>query len=96
MPWNPRTPQDNGRKREKEILKGLGAMAHPMSGAGRIKDDGHDDEYLYEVKTAAKQFTIKEKDMDALWTRAMKAGLEPVYIVEFPGSTAYLTIRKNQ
>ena len=42
---------------EAKILKERGALVHPNSGAGTIKDDGHDDDYVYEVKDARKTIT---------------------------------------
>lgn len=54
-----------------------------MSGAGRIKDDGHDDDNLYEVKTAELTHSIKATDIKGLWERAVQQGREAVYLIEF-------------
>lgn len=83
LPWNPVTPQVKGIQREKAILKDIGALRHPMSGAGRIKDDGHDDQNLYEIKTAEKTHTVNSDELGALWKRAVKQNLDAVYLIEF-------------
>jgi len=90
LPWQARTPQQHGRKRERDILKDLGAMAHPMSGAGGIKHDGHDDEHLYEVKTAKRHYSLQAHELEELWRKATRQGLDPVMVVEFKGITAYI------
>ena len=83
VPWKPRTRQQQGRKTEKDVLTARGAMVHPMSGAGRIKQDGHDDTSLFEVKDARNIFSIHLNDITELWVRAVRQGLEPVLLVEF-------------
>lgn len=81
--WFPDSRQVEGRKTEREILRKRGALAHPNSGAGNIKDDGHDDERLYEIKDARKSHTLKGADLEALRRRAARQGLEGTYIVYF-------------
>lgn len=68
---------------EAKILKERGAMVHPNSGAGRIKEDGHDDIYLYEVKDAVKSFTLNAKDLRATFVRAVRQGLLPCWLIYF-------------
>lgn len=56
-----------------------------MSGAGRIKGDGSDDESLFEVKDAKGQkgMRVTEQDIETLWVHAAKTGKRPVFIIEF-------------
>ena len=65
------------------MLADKGAYVHPMSGAGRIKDDGHDDQNLYEVKTAAATHQISAVALSDLWTRAVQQGRDAIYMIEF-------------
>jgi hypothetical protein len=81
--WSRPTRQQQGRLTEKKILSKLGAWVHPNSGAGRIKDDGSDDENLYEIKDANKVISITADELEKLRRRAAAAGLEPVFIVEY-------------
>lgn len=84
LPYAPRdTRQVEGRKTEGRILKALGAVLHPNSGAGNIKDDGHDDHRLYEIKDARKTHTLKADDLRALFVRAVRQGKQAVYLVYF-------------
>lgn len=83
-PWQPTvTRQVEGRRSEARVLKARGAYAHPMSGAGSIKDDGHDDEYLYECKDTPLNFTLKGKELKALHKRAARQGRIARYVVTF-------------
>jgi hypothetical protein len=61
----------------------MGARVHPMSGAGRIKADGSDDDYLYEIKDANKSFTLKSDDLRFLYAEAVKQMRQPVMLVSF-------------
>jgi hypothetical protein len=54
-----------------------------MSGAGRIKADGSDDDYLYEIKDANKSFTLKSDDLRFLYAEAVKQMRQPVMLVSF-------------
>jgi hypothetical protein len=83
VPWRPDSRQQQGRKTERTVLKARGALVHPMSGAGRIKHDGHDSSALYEVKDAQRVFTMNVRDVDELWIRAVRQELEPVLLIEF-------------
>lgn len=72
-------------------------MRHPMSGAGSIKDDGHDDDYVYEIKDANKSFTLNAKDLSDMHTRAARQTRQARYIVKFAnGITAEITIKKER
>jgi hypothetical protein len=66
-----------------KILEARGARVHPNSGAGSIKDDGSDDEYVYEVKDATKSFTLKSKELRATFVRAVRQGKLPMWLVYF-------------
>lgn len=88
IPWGRRnTRQQQGRRTERRILTERGAVIHPNSGAGRIKDDGHDEDYLFEVKdTAAASFIVKAPEMQTLFRRACqqnKVGVLLVYFAEY-------------
>ena len=80
--WRTRSRQEQGRKKERQIAKELGARVHPNSGALRIKHDASDDETLYEIKDANKSYSLKADDLNTLWTRAVRDQREPVFIVE--------------
>lgn len=87
------TRQVQGRITEKKILKERGARAHPMSGAGSIKDDGSNDEYLFEIKDAVKKHTL---DADALWAlfkRGIQQDREALYLVHFAKNDFVLECR---
>lgn len=71
-PWNRRTRQEEGHHTEAALLKQRGAIQHPRSGAGAIKDDGHDDNYLFEVKDARKSYTLNGRDLRGLFVRAVR------------------------
>ena len=58
-------------------------MAHPNSGAGSIKHDGHDGECLYEIKDANKSYTLKGKELIELFRRATQQGKYGVMIIYF-------------
>jgi hypothetical protein len=64
-------------------LKARGAVAHPNSGAGHIKDDGHDEVYLYEVKEAGKSIRLTAKDLRATFVRAVRQGRLPCWLIVF-------------
>jgi hypothetical protein len=83
LPWRPSTRQQDGRATEKRLLRERGARNHPASGAGKIKDDGSDDEHLYEVKDANASHTVKGDDLLALYQRGIRQGLVPVYLIRF-------------
>lgn len=54
-----------------------------MSGAGKIKDDGHTDESLFEVKDARASFTLRAAEMRGLFRRAIAQGKLGVLLVYF-------------
>lgn len=77
----PRSVQ--GRIQEKKMAKERGARLHPMSGAGRIKDDASTDDTEYEFKLAGKSHVVKGAELYQLFVRAIRQGKEPVYAVYF-------------
>ena len=93
-----RTPQVEGRRAEKRMAKERGARAHPMSGAGRIKDDASDDDTQYEFKQTGKKHTLDGWALDGLFTRAIRQGKTPVYVVEFtdPQIVATITLERKR
>ncbi len=96
LPWGQQpTPQDRGRKREKSILKKLGARAHPGSGSGKIQFDGSTPDELIEVKTAERSHTLSAKYIERLYTTAVRQGKLPKMIVEFPKFTLTIIITRR-
>lgn len=84
LPWHPSvTRQVQGRKTEREVLTKRGARVHPNSGAGNIKDDGSDDDAVYEVKDARKTYTLNGKHARDMMVRANRQGKSAKYIVIF-------------
>ena len=97
--WRNRTRQQEGRITEAKVLKRRGALIHPNSGAGHIKDDGHDDEHVYEIKDARKQYTLKSDELLAVHKRAIRQGRTGVFVVEFTdgsGITAEIHITNRR
>lgn len=70
---------------------------HPNSGAGPIKDDGHDDDFLYEYKDANKQITLKGKELEATLKRATRQGRQAMWVVVFTdiGIEAEIHLRRK-
>lgn len=67
-----------------------------MSGAGNIKHDGHDDDYLYEIKTTTKkQYTLREDDLATLWRRSVQQNKKGLLIIEFTDFRAVVIIEKK-
>lgn len=61
-------------------------MIHPNSGAGSIKEDGHDEAHLYEVKDCRKQFPLKASELRTSFVRAVRQGKTSVWLVYFDGA----------
>ena len=97
-PWKERTRQQDGRVTERRILTDRGAYVHPNSGAGDIKDDGHDDMYVYEVKdTDAKTFRLIGKELKTTYVRAVRQGRLAMWLIHFNklGFTAEIRLVPN-
>lgn len=97
LPWKPqKTRQVEGRDSEKRQAKKHGVRLHPNSGAGHIKDDGSNDECIYEFKDANKTHTLKGEDLDGLFRRAVRQGKEAKYVILFGhvGLEAEITLRR--
>lgn len=60
-----------------------GAVTHAMSGAGRIKHDGHTDDFLFECKDAPSRYTITAKEMKELFVRACRQNKVGVFLIYF-------------
>ena len=58
-------------------------MIHPNSGAGHIKEDGHDDECLYEVKDARKGFRLTAAELKRSFVRAVRQQRTAVWLIYF-------------
>lgn len=93
-----KTRQVQGRDAEKKMAKDRGARLHPMSGAGRIKDDASNEESVFEFKNVLRSHSLKGKDLLALFIRAVRQQKVPVYIVYFEDSdiTAEIHIKKGR
>ena len=83
LPWRSDTRQEEGIKREKEIIKTMGGVRHPSSGSGKVKHDGHTDEALIEVKDAVHVHRISADELTALYQRAIRQRRCPTYVVHF-------------
>lgn len=83
LPYSPHTRQVQGRKSEKARAKDYGARLHPMSGAGRIKDDASNDEAVFEFKDANRTHTLKSAELRPLIRRAIQQGKDARYVVTF-------------
>src|SRR5690349_21540259 len=70
MPWEPATPQVEGRKAERQWAKDRGARLHPNSGAGPEKNDFSTEDTVFEAKNVAKTHTIKGSDLEKLFVGA--------------------------
>lgn len=78
---------------EARILKARGARQHPRSGAGRIKDDGSDENYIYEVKDARKSYTLKAKTLVDLFRRGAQQGKGALTLIYFSDIDATAEVR---
>lgn len=85
LPWSKATPQVQGRLTERRILKARGARVHPNSGAGRIKEDGSDQEAVYEVKETQNSYRLVAKELRQTRRRAARQGKQSIWIIKFPG-----------
>lgn len=83
LPYSPHSRQVQGRRTEKQVAKELGARLHPNSGAGRIKEDASDEDYLYEIKDANKVFTLNAADLMTSFVRAVRQGKDSVWFIRF-------------
>lgn len=86
------TPQVKGRKDEKKMARERGARLHPMSGAGRIKDDASTDDVIYEFKSVKSTHTLSGKALLDLLLRSIKQGKEAEYVVQFGDARIEATI----
>lgn len=80
------------------MAKDRDARPHPMSGAGRIKDDASTETDQYEFKLANKSHTLKGADLYQLFVRAIRQGKEPKYVVYFDSVdiTATITLERGR
>lgn len=63
-----------------------GAVIHAMSGAGRIKHDGHTEEFLFECKDALSRYTITATEMKELFVRACRQNKTGIFLIYFAGA----------
>lgn len=92
------TPQEKGRKAEVKMARDRGARPHPMSGAGRVKDDASNEEHVYEFKNVARSHTLKGRDLLGLFKRSIQQGREARYVIYFEQEdvTATMTITRGR
>lgn len=83
LPYGEKSRQQQGRDSEKKQAKKYGARAHPMSGAGKIKDDASDEDWIYEYKDAVKTHTLSAAALNALLCRAEAQGKDAAYVIKF-------------
>lgn len=57
-----------------------------MSGAGDIKDDGSDDNFVFEVKDTTGNYTLNGKAIKQLHQRAVRQGKLSRWVVHFADS----------
>lgn len=99
LPYRVRkTPQEKGRKGEVKMARDREARVHPMSGAGRVKDDASTDAMQYEFKNVARTHTLRGRDLLALFRRAVQQGKEAEYVVYFEDEnlTATITLQRGR
>lgn len=87
-----------GRKVEAKVLKARGYQIHSNSGAGHIKEDGHDEYDLVEHKLTAKSFTLNGKDLLTTHIRANRQERVACWLVTFSDYdiTAEIRITANK
>jgi hypothetical protein len=90
--------QVQGQIAEKRMAKERNARLHPMSGAGRIKDDASTDDEQYEFKHVQKSHQLHGWDLFALFRRAIRQDKEPIYVIYFENVdlTAEVRITKGR
>lgn len=56
---------------------------HANSGAGHIKADAHNDDYLVEIKDANKSFKLDSKELRELFVRAVRQDRSAMLLIYF-------------
>ena len=64
-------------------MKGKGARLHPMSGAGTVKFDGSDDDYIFEVKNTRRSFSLSGQLLANMFRLASRQGKQPKLLIRF-------------
>lgn len=82
----------NWTRREKGVMKDIGANPVALSGAGWLdKEDGQTEDCLIQLKsTERKSITIKLDDVLTLIRNARVAHKRPVFVLEFVGEEILL------
>jgi len=65
------------------MLRKRGARLHPNSGAGHVKWDGSDEDFLYEIKDTRKSFSLTGSLLRSLFRDAVRQGKQPRLLVRF-------------
>lgn len=82
------TPQKRGRFYEAEIAKRTGGKTTPFSGAGAVKEDVIDGDWLVQAKLTDKNsFSLKLSVLEELALNAVKQGKTPRLEVSINGKT---------
>lgn len=73
------------RKREKTLMKEIGANPQPFSGANWLKkEDGENESILVQLKsTQANSISLKMIDLQQLFDHAQGVGKIPVFMLDF-------------
>lgn len=79
------TPNDIGKRGEKNLAKATGCFLTPGSGCGKMKGDGILDwRCMIEKKTTQKKsFVLKQEILEKLCKQAFDSGKEPMLVIEF-------------
>ena len=89
------TPQQKGRRYERQKAKEIGGRTVPLSGAGCIKEDVESGYELYQTKFTTKaSYSLKLAALKELELNATMRGLYPVFALSFNGEE-YVIIRKQ-
>jgi hypothetical protein len=92
-----RTPQEKGRKYEKDTAPG--EITIPLSGAGRLKEDTKTEKYLRQKKLTTKaSYSIKLEDLKKLEREALMVSRLPQFVLAFDTGgrlEEYVLLRKK-
>jgi hypothetical protein len=83
MPWQLRSPQQQGRDAERDMAKSYDARPHPGSGSGRIRGDASNERELLEFKRVRRAHQLSGAALLKLFNEAVRQQQQPVYVVYF-------------
>ena len=83
-----KTPQERGRIYEADIARRTGGKTTPFSGAGVVKEDVIDGDWLVQAKLTDKEsYSLKRSILDELALNAVRQGKIPRLEVSINGKT---------